>query len=176
MTEPRRGISSAFARGATCAAVVAFAASAAFVPPAQAAVATANLQVSATVVSACVVSATPLNFGNSIDPTVAVLPLDATTTLTVLCTATTPYSVALSAGANSGGNFAARTILNGAATLGYQLYNNALRSTVWDDTTGQVSGTGSGSNQSLTVYGRLPSLTGAMPGTYGDTVVVTITY
>jgi spore coat protein U-like protein len=84
--------------------------------------------------------------------------------------------VTLSAGNNAGGNFSARAVLNGAATLGYQLYSNALRTTVWDDAAGQVAGTGTGSNQSLTVYGRLPSVTGAVPGTYTDTVVVTITY
>ncbi len=143
---------------------------------AHAATVTTNLQVSATVISACAVSATTLNFGSSINPTVAVLPIDASTTLTVQCTATTPYSVALSAGANSGGNFAARAIQNGGAALGYQLYTDALRTTVWNESTGVMAGTGSGANQSLTVYGRLPSLTGAVPGTYTDTVVVTVTY
>lgn len=147
---------------------------------AHAATATGNLPISATVVSACSVSAATLNFGNSIDPTAAALPLDASSTMTVLCTATTPYSVALSAGTNAGGssNFGARAIKNGSYTLGYQLYTDALRSTVWGDGTASsvVPGVGAGSNQTLTIYGRLPSLTGAAPGTYTDTVTVTITY
>jgi len=156
--------------------VMACAMTGALSPRAEATTANTNLQVSATVVSACSVSATALNFGSNINPISAVVPIDASTTLTVQCTATTPYSVALSAGNNAGGNFSARAVLNGAATLGYQLYSNALRTAVWDDAAGQVAGTGTGSNQSLTVYGRLPSVTGAVPGTYTDTVVVTITY
>ncbi len=148
---------------------------------AQAATVTANLGVTATVISSCVVSGGTINFGSAIDPTVAAVPLDASTTLTVQCTSTTPYSVALNAGVNAGGNsaFSARKIKNGLATLGYQLYADALRTIVWGDGT-NVSlaspGVGTGSNQSLTVYGRLPSLTGAVPGTYTDTVTVTVTY
>ena len=172
MIHRSRGTPSAF----FAAIAIACALSGAFVPVARAATTATNLQVSATVISACSVSATTLNFGNSINPTAAVLPLDVNTTLTVLCTATTPYTVALNAGANAGGNVNAQAIKNGASTLGYQLYSDTLRTTVWDDSSGQVPGTGSGANQSLTVYGRLPSLTGAVPGTYTDTVVVTITY
>ncbi|WP_293780090.1 spore coat U domain-containing protein [uncultured Oxalicibacterium sp.] len=145
--------------------------------------ATANntFQVTATVISSCTVSGTTLNFGNSIDPFSATTPLDSTSTLTVACTNTTPYTVALNAGTHAGGatNFSARAIQNGSSTLGYQLYSDSNRSTVWgngSNSSGQVSGTGSGSNQSLTIYGRLPSLTGAVPGSYTDTVTVTITY
>jgi spore coat protein U-like protein len=150
-------------------------------PIADAATATGTFQVSATVVSACTVSGALLNFGNSLDPLSAATPVDSTSALTVQCTNSTPYAVSLSAGANAGGatNFASRAIKHGSSTLGYQLYLDASRSTVWGDGTSSSStqsGTGSGSNQSLTIYGRLPSLSGAVPGTYTDTVTVTITY
>lgn len=152
----------------------------ALAPSAFGATATGSLPVTATVISACAVSSGTLNFGSSIDPTSASVPVDSSTTLTVLCTATTPYSVALNAGANAGGpsNFTARAIKSGTHTIGYQIYTDAARTTVWGDgTSSSVSaGTGTGSNQSLTVYGRLPALTGAVPGTYTDTVTVTITY
>ncbi len=145
-----------------------------------AASATGNLTVSATVVSACSVSAATLNFGSAIDPTSASLPLDTSTTMTVMCTATTPYSIALNAGANAGGasNFSSRAIKNGSHTLGYQLYLDPTRTTVWGDGTASslLPGVGIGSNQTLTLYGRLPSLSGAVPGTYTDTVTVTISY
>ena len=148
---------------------------------AQAATATGNFQVSATVVSACTVSAATLNFGSSIDPTTSAVPVDATTSMSVTCTNTTPYTVALNAGANAGGasNFSARAMKNGTHALGYQLYADALRSTVWGDgtnTSSTLPGVGIGSSQSVTLYGRLPSLTGAVPGTYTDTVTVTVTY
>jgi spore coat protein U domain-containing protein, fimbrial subunit CupE1/2/3/6 len=147
---------------------------------AHAATALGNFQVTATVVSSCNVSGSTLNFGSSIDPLSASVPLDATSTLTVQCTNTTLYSVALDAGSNAGGaaNFGARAVKNGSRTLGYQLYTDTGRTTVWGNGTGSstVAGTGSGSNQSLTIYGRLPSLAGAVPGGYTDTVTVTITY
>ncbi|MBI3348111.1 MAG: spore coat protein U domain-containing protein [Burkholderiales bacterium] len=140
-----------------------------------------TFQVTATVTSACTVSGTTLNFGSSIDPLATATPLDATSTLSVQCTNTTPYTVALSAGANAGGasNFASRTMKSGSNTLGYQLYLDSGRASVWGDGTSSSStlgGTGTGSAQTLTIYGRLPSLANVVPGSYTDTVTVTVSY
>lgn len=148
---------------------------------AQAATAGNSFQVTATVTSACTVSGTTLNFGASIDPLATATPLDATSTLSVHCTNTTPYTVALNAGSNAGGasNFGARTMKSGNNTLGYQLYLDAGRSSVWGDGTassGTSAGTGTGSAQTLTIYGRLPSLANVVPGSYTDTVTVTVSY
>ncbi|MDQ7968211.1 MAG: spore coat U domain-containing protein [Oxalicibacterium faecigallinarum] len=145
------------------------------------ATASTTFQVTATILSSCTVAGTTLNFGSNIDPIAASVPLDSTSTLTVTCSNTTPYTVALSAGSNAGGatNFTSRAIKNGSSTLGYQLYTDSSRTTVWGNGTSSsstVPGTGSGSNQTLSIYGRLPSLTGAVPGNYTDTVTVTITY
>lgn len=153
----------------------------AIVLPASAGSGSSTFQVNATVVSACTVTGSLLNFGSSIDPLSAAVPLDASSQLTVQCTNTTPYSVALSAGLNAGGaaNFASRTMKNGTYSMAYQLYTDSARSTVWGDGTASsspVTGTGSGSSQTLTIHGRIPSLSGAVPGTYTDTVTVTITY
>lgn len=147
---------------------------------AQAGTASNSFQVTATVVSACTVSGTTLNFGSSIDPLAAATPLDATSSLSVQCTNTTPYTVALNAGVNAGGasNFGGRAMKSGSNTLAYQLYLDAGRSSVWGDGTGSstVSGTGTGSAQTLTIYGRLPSLANVVPGSYTDTVTVTVSY
>ncbi len=142
---------------------------------------TSTFPVTATITSACTVSGSSLNFGSAIDPLSVSTPLDATSTLTVTCSNTTPYTVSLSAGANAGGatNFANRTMKSGADTLAYQLYLDSGRSTVWGDGTAASSaknGTGTGSVQSHTVYGRLPSLANVVPGSYTDTVTVTISY
>lgn len=150
-------------------------------PVAWSATASGTFPVSATVTSACNVTGALLNFGSSIDPLAAGVPLDATATLTVTCTNTTPYSVALDAGANAGGAavFGSRAMKSGANTLGYQLYLDNGRSSVWGDGTGgssAASGTGSGSSQLLTIYGRVPQLSGVVPGSYTDTVTITITY
>lgn len=161
--------------------LLALAALAAALPAVHAGSASDSLSVTATVVSACTVSVATLNFGGSIDPLAAATPIDATSTLTVVCTNTTPYAVSLDAGLNAGGaaNFGGRTMKSGAHSLGYQLYTTAARAVVWGDGTGgsaPVSGTGIGSSQSLTIHGRLPSLSGVVPGTYSDTVTVTISY
>ena len=129
-----------------------------------------TFQVTATVISSCTVSGTTLNFGNTIDPLAAASPLDATSTLSVTCSNTTPYTVALNAGSRS---------------LPYQLYLDTGRSSVWGDGTassatvpgtGTGTGTGTGSEQTLSIYGRLPSLANVAPGAHTDTVTVTIPY
>lgn len=142
---------------------------------------TGTFQVTATIVSSCTVTGSALNFGNTLDSLSSATPVDATSTVTVSCSNTTPYTVSLNAGANAGGsaNFTNRTMTSGAQTLGYQLYLDAGHATVWGDGTASSStkaGTGSGSAQSLTVYGRLPSLANIVPGNYSDTVTVTISY
>ncbi len=49
---------------------------------------------------------------------------------------------------------------------------------MWGNTIGTdtVAGTGTGSNQSLTVYGRVPVQSTPVGATYTDTVIVTVTY
>ncbi|MET0519259.1 MAG: spore coat U domain-containing protein [Burkholderiaceae bacterium] len=147
---------------------------------AQAGTASNTFQVTATISSSCTVSGSALNFGSAIDPLATATPLDATSTLTVTCTNTTPYTVALNAGTNAGGpsNFTTRTMKSGANTLGYQIYLDSGRSTVWGDGTASSTkaGTGTGGAQALTVYGRIPSLANVVPGAYTDTVTVTVSY
>ncbi|WP_158218738.1 Csu type fimbrial protein [Roseateles aquatilis] len=141
--------------------------------------ASGTFQVGATILVACNVTGSTLTFG-AIDPLQNPGPADASTSLNVTCTKTTPYSVALSAGTNAGNPsaFGSRVMKNGNNSLPYQLYLDAGRTQVWGDgnSSGVYAGTGTGSQQALTVYGRLPSLNGIVPGNYSDTVTVTITY
>lgn len=68
----------------------------------------------------------------------------------------------------------------------YQLYKDSNYSSVWDATggvasiggAGGVSGTGTGNAQTTTVYGKIPQGTtiASRPGSYSDSVVVTVTY
>jgi spore coat protein U-like protein len=131
--------------------------------------------ITATINASCNVSATNINFGS-----IGLLSanIDATGTVTVQCTNTTPYNVGLGAGTGTGATVANRKMTNGAATVIYSLYSNSSRTTVWGNTVGTntVSSTGSGSNQNLTVYGRVPVQSTPAPATYNDTIVVTVTY
>jgi spore coat protein U-like protein len=60
----------------------------------------------------------------------------------------------------------------------YGLYRDAARSLAWGATTGvnTASGTGTGTTQTLTVYGRVAPQTTPKAGTYTDTIVATVTY
>lgn len=136
---------------------------------------TTAFTVSVTLQPSCTVSASPLNFG-----TAGVLSanVDATTNLSVACTYTTPYSVALSAGAAPGATTSTRAMTQGAAEVFYSLYQNSARTVNWGSNVGvdTVAGTGTGSAQSLPVYGRvLPQATPSI-GAYSDTIVVTVNY
>ncbi len=103
--------------------------------PARAATATASIAVTATVLSLCSVTALPLAFGNY----ASTANLDATTTLTVLCTAGTPFTVALGPGTGAGATTAVRRLTNATATttlLNYGLFQDAARSLNWGNTVG----------------------------------------
>jgi spore coat protein U-like protein len=129
----------------------------------------------ATVLSSCNVGATTLNFG-----TAAVLTgnVDATSTITVQCNNSLPYTVALNGGNSGATDPTQRKMANGASQITYGLYRDSARSLPWGSTTGTntASGTGTGSSQGLTVYGRVTAQTTPAPAIYQDTIVVTITY
>lgn len=139
------------------------------------ATATTTMAVSATVLSSCIVVASPLVFGNY-DPTSATAK-DATTTIAVTCTSGTAYNVGLDAGGASGATVTTRKLVNGANLLPYAIYKEVGRTNNWGDTTtDRVSGTGNGALQSLTVYGSIPAGAAVPAGAYTDTVNVTVTY
>ena len=137
----------------------------------------------------CNVTVGGVAFG-AYDP-LAATPDDSTGTVTVTCINTGPantrvnYSVALSAGAS--GAYSQRYMRAGTPRLNYNLYRDAARTIVWGNGTGGSSlitgtlavgpGQGNGTKSATyTVYGRAPALQDAAPGTYADTIVVTLTF
>lgn len=97
------------------------------------------------------------------------------------CTKNAPFSISLSAGQGVGASMSARkmTLNGGSQTLSYGLYTDAARSSPWGDGTGgtgTVSGNGTGSAQTSTIYATLLAPASVPPGVYADTVVATITY
>ncbi|MBZ9978061.1 spore coat U domain-containing protein [Mesorhizobium sp. BR-1-1-10] len=141
------------------------------------ATATGNLNVRITIQAECkVVTAADLDFGTR---GVVDANIDQTTTISVQCTNSTPYSVGLNAGGGAGATVAVRKMTGPAsATINYAIYRDAARTQVWGNTVGTdvITGTGNGSAQSLTAYGRVPAQTTPAPGVYSDVVAVTITY
>jgi spore coat protein U-like protein len=120
----------------------------------------------------CSLSASSLDFGNYAGATV-----DASALLSITCSMSAPYTISLDGGNNLNGT--RRMAGPSGAYLAYGLYSDAGRSVAWGDGGGlgtTIPGTGSGSAQSLTVYGRAPGGVLPTPGAYSDTVVVTLTY
>ena len=129
--------------------------------------------VNANVSSQCSVSASTLDFG-----TVGLLTAntDNTSALTVQCANGVAYQVGLDNGQHASGT--TRRMSGPGGLVNYELYRNSARTQRWGNTinTDTVVGTGSGSNQSLTVYGRVPPQTTPSAGVYNDTITVTVTY
>jgi spore coat protein U-like protein len=144
--------------------------------PAGAATATTSFTVQVTVTTSCLInSAGTLGFGSQ---GVLTGNVDNTSTIQVQCTSTTPYNIGLDAGTGAGATVASRRMTAGAATVSYTLYRDASRTQVWGDAVGTntVAATGTGAGQNHTVYGRVFSQTTPAPGTYTDTITVTVTY
>lgn len=129
--------------------------------------------VTATVASQCAVSASTLDFG-----TVGVLlaNTDGTSSLSVQCANGVAYQVGLDNGQHASGS--TRRMQGPGGLVTYELYRNTARTQRWGTTLNSdtVSGNGTGGNQTLTVYGRVPTQTTPSAGTYNDTITVTVTY
>jgi len=144
---------------------------------------TTTFTVSVSIAASCTISASNLAFGPQ---GVLAANVDQTSTLTVQCTNTTPYTVGLDNGINFSTTRRMKDTGAGTTFVSYGLYTDAARANAWTTTTSTTTctggtntcaiGTGSGSNQTITVYGRIPPQTTPAPATFNDTVTATITY
>ena len=137
----------------------------------------------------CSVGATGVNFG-TYDPLLGSA-LDSTGTISVTCSITYPpfvenvgYTVELSAGT---GTYASRRMQSGVNQLFYNLYTDLPRTQIWGNGSGGTSDVTSSMTigfffwpstrtNTHTLYGRIPPAQDIAPGTYTDTIVVTVTY
>lgn len=147
------------------------------VSPAISQTATTQFNVQMTITGECKInSAANLNFGS-----VGIIAsnLDATSNLVVQCTNGTSYNIGLDNGIGSGATTAARKMTGpNSETIAYSLFTDSARSTVWGNTIGTntKAAIGSGAAQTYTVYGRVAPQNSPTPGSYADTVTVTLTY
>ncbi len=136
--------------------------------------ATTSFTVTAIISKECSVSATNLAFGNYSGALI-----NSTSTISVLCTNTTAYNVGLNAGLATGATVTNRSMTGpSSALLHYSLFSNSSYTTNWGNTVGTdtVAGTGNGTTQPVTVYGQIPAGQLAKPGSYTDTITVSVTY
>ena len=144
--------------------------------------------VPASAVTLCTVGATVLAFGS-----VSSLSSTATTstaTITVSCTTTlaalaaVPYTLSMGVSATSGTMTRSLAGLLGAR-LNYNVYTTAAYSSVWGDGsagTSQVSGSVTPTTLAIpvtashTAYGKVPLPQVVTPGSYADSMTVTVNY
>ena len=95
-----------------------------------------------------------------------------------------PYQIDITRG--GGASYGARRMNSGANQLAYNLYTDNTYLTAWGDGSGGSQSVSSGilldvlglsPQQTHWIYGRIPgSQTTAVPGSYIDTITVTVTY
>jgi spore coat protein U-like protein len=137
----------------------------------------------ATIGANCNVTTTALNFGSA---SLLTANIDATGTVSAQCTSSSPFSIGLDNGANASGSQRRMRLGATSSYVTYNLYTNAGRTNAWATTSSSTAcsggsntcalGTGDATTQYITVYGRVPPQTSPPPGTYADSVVVTVTY
>lgn len=132
--------------------------------------------VSLTLNPSCSISAAPLTFPATGGLTAAV---PGKTSLSVTCTNMTSYEVGLDGGTVAGSTVANRLMAgsnNNKATVGFGLYQDAAGTTAWGNTPGTdtLAGTGTGSAQSIPVYGQVPIQPTPMADTYQTTITATV--
>lgn len=109
--------------------------------------------------------------------------VQSTGSIQVTCPSGNAYTIALNAGSTPGATITNRLLLRSTdgATLGYQLFSNAAYTTNWGNSAGTnwVTGTGTGSQQNVTVYAQIPGgeafFVNANGNNFSDSVTVTLT-
>lgn len=122
-----------------------------------------------------------VNFGSIRDIGTLKNNVDANGAVMTTCNAGTPYSIYL----DNGNYKSERRMSSGSNYLPYQLYKESARTNIWNTAggTGAINGsggvslTGTGSQQTTSVFGRIAQGTILPPpGNYTDTVIVSVTY
>ncbi|HSM11700.1 MAG TPA: spore coat U domain-containing protein [Lysobacter sp.] len=130
---------------------------------------------SAELPDSCSIVADDLAFGNQSS---LALGVDAAAGIRLTCTADTAWSVGINGG--SSGDPANRRMRRngiGPESVGYGLYHDDTRIQPWGNTPAtSASGTGTGSQQLLTVHGQVPAQPQPLSGDYQDTVRVTVVF
>ena len=108
-------------------------------------------------------------------------PLDQTGSISYQCSTLYIGTVTVDLSTGGSGTYSSRQMQKGAATLGYNLFRDATRTTVWGNGTGGTSRYGPvvpllGIPVTLTIYGRIPARQTSPVGAYTDTVVATINF
>lgn len=134
-----------------------------------------SVSASATVSTVCLMSTTPLDFGEVALTGVT----NGLASVTATCTDGGAYDIGIDDGLHA--TAGQRKLVSGAKSLNYDLYSDSAYGTRWGNVIGTsaVSGTGNGAAQELSIYGQIAASQAILSGNgvdYADTVAVSITY
>ena len=143
-----------------------------------AATSSAPIEVTAEVVSNCVIATSNLAFGQY-DPLAgnSTQHLDAAANVTMVCTRATSAALSLDSGRNSNG--ATRTLAGSSQRVSYQLYRDSGRTQEWGGGAAgslQFVSEGVHKPQQVTLYGRIPPGQEVPSGIYSDVVMATVDF
>lgn len=126
----------------------------------------------------CTISVTSVAFGsyNVFNASA----LDSSGTVTFSCNNQGNH-VSISLGKGTSSTFAPRTMTKGSETLGYNLFLDAARTSIWGDGTSGTSvytrtNPPNNTNVSIPIYGRVMASQDVSAGNYSDTVLATINF
>jgi spore coat protein U-like protein len=119
----------------------------------------------------CNVQSNGVAFGNydTLDPA----PLDGVGSLAVQCDSNTAFTVDLGPG---GATTNQRLLAGIGGILRYNLFTDATRTAIWGDGASGSNLSSTGSNVTLSIFGRIEARQNVSAGTYTDTVTITLTY
>lgn len=130
---------------------------------------------SAKINSTCTVSVLPIDFGtiksNSQN--------QQSTILTSTCTKGTTFSIALSSGNSSDFSNRYMNLSDNSDQLKYNIYFDAFYNNIIGDgnnNTVTINDTGTGADQSYTLFGKTPTGQYVSPGNYSDLITATLSY
>jgi spore coat protein U-like protein len=148
--------------------------------PACAALAALAAAAARAAVTSCTVTATSLAFGTYTP--LQTTALISNNTIAVKCSGITGNNaIYIQLGTGLSGNYGTRTLVSGASILNYNLYANAADSFIWGNGIGvsyevETFITAGAPTANLTVYGAVASGQDPAPGTYSDSITVTVNY
>lgn len=144
--------------------------------PTWAGTASTTMLVTATVISVCTITATPMAFGNY--SPLGGSPTDATSTVTITCTQGAVTTVGLDNGLNSSGPGSRRMAFL-TSFLNYQIYKDSSHTALWGNSGSDLLDTGTAPSiapRNFTAYGRITTAQDVPIGAYVDTVTATVNF
>jgi spore coat protein U-like protein len=126
----------------------------------------------------CTITSSAVNFGTY--DIFSSTPLDTTGQVAYRCGGS-DRNITITLDTGGASSFNPRRMLNGTQTLNYNLYLDAARTIIWGDGTGGtqtyfIGNPPNNQNVMIPMYGRVPTGQGVGPGTYSNTITVTINF